>query len=123
MPKLTIEVDEQAWQQLRERAAQLHCEPGELARDVLAEWLQSTHRTPDTSLARQLDEIHTMLDRMVQELGIESSVVDSLTLSEPLLERWQALMGELMQRLGVEPSEIEADITAAYEEYRSQCAP
>jgi len=123
MPKLTIEVDEQEWQQLRERAARLHCEPSDLARDVLAEWLRSTQGAPDASLACQLDEIHTMLDRLVQELGIESSIVDSLALNEPLLDRWQALMDELMQRLGVEPSEIEAAITAAYEEYRSRCAP
>ncbi len=122
MPKLTIEMDEQAWQQLRERAEQLHCKPGELVRDVLAEWLQSTQRAPNASLTRQLDELHIMLDRLIQELGIEPSVVDSLTLNERLLERWQALMNELMQRLGIEPSEIEADITAAYEEYRSRCS-
>ena len=121
MPKLTIEIDEPAWQQLRQRAEQLRREPSELVRDVLAEWLQSAQTTP--TMTRQLDEMHIMLDRLIQELGIESAVPDSPALNRLLLDRWQAFMDELMQRLGVEPSEIEADITAAYEEYRAQCAP
>jgi predicted transcriptional regulator len=121
MPKLTIEMDEQAWQQLRKRAEQLHREPSELARNVLAEWLQSMQVAP--TMTRQLDEVHATVDRLIQELGMESSVADSITLSEQLLDRWQAFMDELMQRLGVEPSEIEADITSAYEEYRSRCSP
>ncbi|GIV12238.1 MAG: hypothetical protein KatS3mg021_0520 [Fimbriimonadales bacterium] len=37
--------------------------------------------------------------------------------------QWHALLGGLMQELGIDPSEIETDITAAYEEYRSQCVP
>lgn len=70
MPKLTIEVDECDWQLLREWAAQRRCNPEELARDILEQWLRRTNkrlkdeawaRLPRGSLARVMGTLDTIL--------------------------------------------------------------
>ncbi len=70
---------------------------------------------------QQLAEIRQCSpDELVQEV-----VVQWLELNE---QDWQARMERLIQEFrrhtqGVDPAQIEADITAAYHEYRSECAP
>ncbi len=86
MSTLSVQIDEQMWQQLQQIAERRQCRPDELVREVITQWLQ---------------------------------------LSE---QEWQARMERLIHEFrrstqGIDPAQIEADITDAYREYRSECAP
>ncbi|MCS7065870.1 MAG: hypothetical protein NZL85_06280 [Fimbriimonadales bacterium] len=73
---------------------------------------------------RQLQQLaqqrHCSPDELARDVLLQWLQIDE--------QDWQARMERLIQAFrrrtqGIDPDEIEAEITAAYEEYRSECAP
>ncbi len=117
MPRLMIEVDETVWQRLREQASRLGCDTDALARRLIESSLQG--ETPTDS---RTEALRRLLDEMIVWLQAETPSEPRPRLTPELVDRWHFLMDRVIQDLGVSPESVEADITAAFEEYRAECS-
>lgn len=114
----TIEIEDAIWEQLCEHARQLGCDAEALAQNLLADSLQQKH----AHIQQLWDEMRRLLNEMssAQARPTVSEARSVLTLQ--LVDQWHALMDRLLRELNIAPESIEADITAAFDEYRRECS-
>ena len=113
-----IEIDDAIWERLCERARQLGCDAESLAQSLLADSLQQKH-----ALTEPLwDEVRRLLNETIAARGRQTVSEERPVLTPQLVDQWHSLLDRLMQKLGVAPEAVEADITAAFEEYRRECS-
>jgi hypothetical protein len=114
----TIEIDDAIWEQLCEQARQLGCDANALAQNLLADSLQQKH-----ALTQQLwDEACRLLNEMSSAQAHPTASEARPILTPQLLNQWHSLMNRLIRELDIAPESIEADITAAFDEYRRECS-
>ena len=114
----TIEIDDAIWEQLCEQARRLGCDANALAQNLLADSLQQKH-----ALTQQLwDEACRLLNEMSSAQAHPTALEARPILTPQLLNQWHSLMDRLIRELDIAPESIEADITAAFDEYRRECS-
>jgi hypothetical protein len=114
----TIEIDDATWERLCEQARQLGCDAEALAQNLLADSLQQKH-----AHTQQLwDEVRRLLNAMTGAPAQPTVSETHPVLTLQLVDQWHALMDRLIQELDIAPESIEADITAAFDEYRRECS-
>ena len=106
------------WERLCEKARQLGCDAEALAQSLLANSLHQERAQTELLWG----EVRHLLHEMTGARGRQTVSEPHLVLTPQLVDRWHSLMDRLMQELGITPEEIEADITAAFEEYRRGCS-
>ncbi|MCL6535795.1 MAG: lipocalin family protein [Armatimonadetes bacterium] len=114
----TIEIDDAIWEQLCEQARQLGCDANALAQNLLAGSLQQKH----AHIQQLWDEVRRLLNEMTGAQARPTVSEARSVLTPPLVDQWHALMDRLMRELNIAPESIEADITAAFDEYRRECS-
>jgi hypothetical protein len=114
----TIQIDDAIWEQLCEHARQLGCNAEALAQNLLADSLQGKH-----AQTHQLwDEVRRLLNEMTGAQARPTASETHPILTPQMVDQWHALMDRLIQELDIAPESIEADITAAFDEYRRECS-
>jgi uncharacterized protein YjiS (DUF1127 family) len=114
----TIEIDDAVWERLCEKAQQLGCDAEALAQSLLADSLQQERAQTEPLWG----EVRRLLNEMTGSRARQTVSQQRLVLTPQLVDQWQSLMDRLIQDVGITPEEIEADITAAFEEYRRGCS-
>ena len=117
MPR-TIEIDDAIWEQLCEHARQLGCDAEALAQSLLADSLQGKHAQTELLW----DEVRRLLNEMTVVQAHPAAPEARPILTPQLVDQWHSLMDRLIWELDIAPESIEADITAAFEEYRRECS-
>jgi hypothetical protein len=114
----TIEIDDAIWEQLCEHARQLGCDAEALAQNLLADSLQQKH----AHIQQLWDEVRRLLNEMISAQARPTVSEARSVLTPQLVDQWHALMDRLLRELNIAPESIEADITAALDEYRRECS-
>lgn len=117
MPR-TIEIDDAIWERLCEQARQLGCDANALAQNLLVDSLQGKH----AQIEQLWDEVRRFLNEMVGTQERPTDSEERPVLTPQLVDQWHSLMDRLIRELDIAPESIEADITAAFEEYRRECS-
>jgi hypothetical protein len=114
----TIEIEDAIWEQLCEHARQLGCDAEALAQNLLADSLQQKH----AHIQQLWDEVRRLLNEMSSAQARPTVSEARSVLTPQLVDQWHALMDRLLRELNIAPESIEADITAAFDEYRRECS-
>lgn len=114
----TIEIEDAIWEQLCEHARQLGCDAEALAQSLLADSLQQKH----AHIQQLWDEVRRLLNEMSSAQARPTVSEARPILTPQSVDQWHALMDRLLQELNIAPESIEADITAAFDEYRRECS-
>lgn len=86
--------------------------------DLLAGSLQQKH----AHIQQLWDEVRRLLNEMTGTQACPTVLEARSVLTPQLVDQWHALMDRLLRELNIAPESIEADITAAFDEYRRECS-